>query len=214
MKSKLFVLLSLLFFALIFATSCSDDPVQDFTDYYWSNGEKVSLKKIEGVYMILYFPSEEDAIRDYCAKIKADFQSLTYPSNYEYNVDGETYEAGREDFTKSAILKGNSRDIEGLFSNVYYWAPFYQTLDGCHISVDNKFFVKLKPDYGLSVLEDVAEKYGVEIIGPDRTLENWYGLRCTTSEYGDAIKVSNIFYETGFFELVTPNFIGAGSSNN
>ena len=69
------------------------------------------------------------------------------------------------------------------------------------------FDVKLRDSNDLSILQNMAEQYHVEIFkeGP---LPLWYELVCILPSSSHAMDIANRFYESGKFESASPSMTG------
>jgi len=61
------------------------------------------------------------------------------------------------------------------------------------------FYVKLKQSNDLNLLENFASSQKVEVIGSNPLMPLWYTLACQNSSKGNALQMSNTFYESGLF---------------
>ena len=88
-------------------------------------------------------------------------------------------------------------DMDG----VEYHSPFYKVGDATTgVGVSNLFYVKLKTENDYNILENLANRYNVEILGNNKLLPLWYTLSCNKESVGDAIEMANVFYESGHQE--------------
>lgn len=89
--------------------------------------------------------------------------------------------------------------------NVWQVLPSFK-LNGKCVDVTNNFFVKLKSANDVSKLQEMANQYGVEIVGYNKSMPLWYTLSCTSFSEVNALEAANIFYLTGLFSNSSPEF--------
>lgn len=73
------------------------------------------------------------------------------------------------------------------------------------VATSGFFYVKLKENNSFSNLEQIAKQFICEILGKVDYMPSWYKLEAPINSNG--LEMSNIFYETGYFEEVDPGFI-------
>jgi hypothetical protein len=59
----------------------------------------------------------------------------------------------------------------------------------------------------INVLESFASENNVEILGNNKFMPLWYTLACTKSSAGNALKMANLFYESGKFSAAEPDLM-------
>ena len=180
-----FVLCSALLIACEPINPNGDQYVVSADDYYWYKGEKIYLER----------GNQEYIIYDDVLLSEIDKKKLEYTGSDRYLKDSNL-KWGR---TKpNAVLT----DLE----HVLYRAPSYKMGED-NIFVTLSFNVKLRDSNDLSILQNMAEQYHVEIFkeGP---LPLWYELVCTLPSSSHAMDIANRFYESGKFEVSEPNFTG------
>lgn len=160
-------------------------PVVSADDYYWYKDKKIYLERGDQEFIIF-----DDALFSEIDKNKLEYSAIDKYLN-EPNL-------------KWGITKPNTV-IEDL-EHVLYRMPSY-TSEGTNIFVTHTFLVKLKDSNDLSILQNMAEQYNVEII-EDETLPLWYLLVCNLPSSSNAMDIANRFYESGKFECAEPNFMG------
>ena len=78
--------------------------------------------------------------------------------------------------------------------------------EGHKIGVSNNFYVQLKEKEDVVLLYEMAQNYGIEILGYDQLMPLWFTLSCNGSSY-TCIEAANLFYESNLFENAEPEFI-------
>ena len=89
--------------------------------------------------------------------------------------------------------------------NVWQVLPSFK-LNGKWVDVTNNFFVKLKSANDVSKLQEMANQYGVEIVGYNKSMPLWYTLSCTSFSTVNAIEASGLFYRSDIFACCEPEF--------
>ena len=155
-------------------------------DYYWYDGTKIPLERGNQEYIIyndsLLLESDKEKLA-YC-------EVVSYPemANLKWGIT-----------QPNAILE----DVE----HVFYRMPSYKDGEGSNMFVTHRFYVRLKNNNDLSVLQNLAKQYNAEI-EKESTLPLWYILRCGLLSAFNALELANIFYETELFAASEPEFIG------
>lgn len=78
-------------------------------------------------------------------------------------------------------------------------------------SYTDEFLVKVYDSSNLTALEATADQTNTVIIG-ELGLTNWFLMSANENSAGDALDMTNYFYETGFFENTDPNFLDSFSN--
>ena len=99
-------------------------------------------------------------------------------------------------------------DVNTLKSveEIEYVSPVFTNSKSEFVTYSSSFFVKLKSENHLGLVEQEAEKMGVQVIGANRFNADIIELQ--TSKFGiDAIDVVNHLRSTHLFEIVSPNLM-------
>lgn len=156
-------------------------------DYYWYGNEKIMLERGTSQYIIFQDDLLKESDKE---KLENSGDDVTYPgyTNLKWGV------------TKSnAIIE----DTE----HVLYQMPSFRFERANHDSyVTHRFYVKLKSNDDLPILQEMADQYqaGIEELV---VLKYWHVLRCGFTSSYNALDLANIFYESGSFAAVEPEFI-------
>ena len=87
-------------------------------------------------------------------------------------------------------------------------SPCFLTSEGQKMGLSNNFYVKLKSKNDLNRLNELAEKNNVEVLGYNEYMPLWFTVACNkNSTFANAIEMSNMFYESGYFEVAEPEFM-------
>jgi len=215
--------LGLMFFLVIMlscfmACSCSNkcDEAKDGVaecdtssfDYYWYQGERIFLKrKISKEFVLFYAENESDIARVARMTGNKDYKSTKFVLTHVTPLSKTNAEKKEQ---RWCILRNASAQIKQLEkeSKIIYRGAFYEDGDD-GIGLSHLFFVKLKTQEDRDVLYDMASKYGVEVMGYNMLMSQWYTLSCDLNSAGNSLQMANVFYESGLFESAEPDFIGA-----
>ena len=181
-----FLLLTAIVYACIGCEPNSSTEIVSAEDYYWYNGNKIYLEKGNQEYVIY----DNDLLSE------SDKENLVQSGDVSYP---------QRNNLKWGITKANVaiEDVE----HVLYRTPSYKNSEDNNIFITHRFYVKLKENEDLSVLQKMAEKYNAKI-EQDVNLPSWHILSCGLPSAFNALDLANIFYETELFAASEPEFIG------
>lgn len=109
----------------------------------------------------------------------------------------ELKEAKATDNVKTNSIFRSTKSIQ------YRTAPVVG--DEYPVATSEFFYVKLKENNSFGNLEQVAKQHVCKILGEVDYMPFWYKLEAPINSNG--LEMSNIFYETGYFDEVDPGFI-------
>ena len=155
-------------------------------DYYWYDGVKILLER----------GNQEYIIYDDSLLLESDKEKLIESGNVSYP---EMVNLKWGITQPNAVLE----DVE----HVFYRMPSYKDGEGSNMFVTHRFYVRLKNNNDLSLLQSIAKQYNAEI-EKESALPLWYILRCGLQSSFNALELANIFYETELFAASEPEFIG------
>ena len=92
-------------------------------------------------------------------------------------------------------------------SNVKNICPYFERTNGTSIGISNVFYVKIKDVTDTVLLQKFAKQKDVDIIKQVPYMPLWYILSLTNFTKGNAIEISNEFYESGYFADTDPAFM-------
>ncbi len=92
-------------------------------------------------------------------------------------------------------------------------APYFKTATTDKIGLSHFFYVKLKQQQDLPLLLKEIEKYNLELVGHNKFMSLWYTVSVTPKS-PNALKMANLFYETGLFEYAEPDLMLNWSVND
>lgn len=154
-------------------------------DYYYYRDEKIPLQRGNQQYII--FQDDLLSEADKAKLVKSEDVSLPGMSNLKWG------------YTKpDAVLE----DTE----HVLYSTPSYKTGRERDMFVTHRFYVQLKKESDLAILQNMAEQYHADIEEPG-ALALWYILRWGVGCQYNALELANIFHESGLFSAAEPEFI-------
>ena len=156
-------------------------------DYYWYDGAKILLER----------GNQEYIIYDDSLLLKSDKEKLI--------------ETGIVSYPEKVNLKWGITKPGAVFEDIehiFYRTSSYKDSEDENMFVTHRFYVKLKSSNDLSVLQNLAKQYNVDI-EKESTLPLWYILRCGLQSSFNALNLANLFHESGQFSVAEPEFIGS-----
>ena len=164
-------------------------------DYYWYKGTKVPLERGCRKYIIY----ENDKLSE------SDKSHITHSEDVFYD---EIPNLKWGTTTAHAIIEDTA--------HVHYSIISYRK-DGDYydnIFVTHRFYVQLKNQENLPLLQELADRYSVEIenkaalVNEQGVFPAWYILRCKLDAPKNALELANLFYETtNLFSATEPEMI-------
>lgn len=160
-------------------------------DYYWYKDRQISLERGNQLFIIY----EDDFLKE------SDKQQIIESEAVFYDeIPNLKWGTTKPD----AVIE----DME----HVHYCTPSYKTSHD-DMFLTNQFYVKLKSEDDVTLLQEMAEQNQAEIVEKG-DFENWYILRCKLDPPLNALELANLFHETGLFAASEPEFIGAYYATN
>jgi hypothetical protein len=150
-------------------------------DYYWYKDQKIFLQQ-------------------------GDERYVLFRPNTKLGIDSSAYKM-LEDASDSSLMWGVQKRSAPMPEDVIYTSPsFLIKRDSSNMYVTERFYVKLKQKADYKILERFAAERNVEIV-VEEDLPLWYVLSCTEKSGINALKMANLFYESGLFAVAEPEFI-------
>jgi subtilisin family serine protease len=81
------------------------------------------------------------------------------------------------------------------------------TISGQPVGITNNFYVKLFGLDDLENLQNMAELYGIQVLGYNRFMPLWFTLSCTKDTPFDALTAANLFHSTNMYAHSEPEFL-------
>ena len=86
-------------------------------------------------------------------------------------------------------------------------APYFNDQYGSKLGLSNFFYVKLKSEKDVALLEKTATEMGSIIISQDEFMPLWYTLSVTETSELNALESANFFHESGLFSSAEPDLM-------
>jgi subtilisin family serine protease len=192
-----------LIITIIFLSGLNLAVAQEY--YYWANGKKYPLELYSEKQYILVQGQNKASVaqglgvsEQNVSDLKPSIVSQTIKNNYPNKSAKNNLHWG---FVSRSFNKEKLQS-----SNIIYAAPSF-LVNNKKIGLSQYFYVKLKHEIDFKLLEDVAKKNKVEIVGNDTYMPLWYILSCDTNSNGNALEMANYFYETGHFSSSQPDLM-------
>lgn len=86
-------------------------------------------------------------------------------------------------------------------------SPYFVGKAGDKIGLSNFFYVKLKSNSDIDLLNEYSVKNKVIVISQDKFMPLWFVLSVTNQTERNAMEMANLFYESGLFEYAEPDLM-------
>ena len=194
MKKLIFIMFVLLFpFEQLMAES----------NYYWYKGNKIPIREIKTKRYLLFDSNTDDKV------ISKEIGSENVRTNMlekSYIKAGLKLHNNYKEKDYKYMIDSENNNSKPINSNIYH-SYFYSAEDGVVVGLSHFFYVKLKNDTDLTLLEKLAFENSIEIVGNNEFMPLWYILSCSNKSKGNALEMANLFYETMFFDICEPDFM-------
>ena len=168
---------------------------------FWYGGKKMCLTPDYSSSFIVY-NSDKNVVASHKILSGGDFKpTASFP----------TTRASQSQKKKWAIVDGSvlqSRSVKDDV-NICYQSPIYKRDNGDIVKLSNLIYVMLKSQEDSTIMYEQMKKYGLTIYSHNQFMPEWYSLSCDTNAYGTALDVCLLLHDTGLFEVVEPDIIGA-----
>lgn len=208
-------------FALLF-TGCKKDenltPQKkcEFIDFKYYNGTQDNLGELSNNYILV---GVDTTYSD--SQIENFISTVSYlDQNYTYTI----HTTGQYKFKEIPLRLKSSKNcgqiahiISELEQNAIVSYAHYtmktdnctnliweQIGDLCINSYGSSFNVKVFDENDLTDLNQTITETNTELVKQNEFMPKWFELRAIKNSNGDALKMSNYFYETGLFEHSEP----------
>ncbi len=168
----------------------------DEESYYWYKGEKIILKPNYD-YSFQVIECDENLSKKTLSN-SLNISKIDIGTKEQKQIK-ELYWTKIDN--RSTTLKSSNN------TNVIYESPYYKDENGNEVGISHLFYVKLKQENDLAILQKMANEYGVLIEGRNEFLPLWYTLSCNSKSKGNTLDIVNKFYESGLFEASEPSLM-------
>lgn len=206
MKTKIILFTLCLFFSLQFIFAQSESP------FYYYKGEKVTL---EIDYSTISFVSKSGNFGQTTANSPFHIKNQTpdYSATTVIPVTRSIYalqpnyvgEIELQNIASPAQYQSVLQDLRNN-SDLIKVSPSYIIQDK-KMGVSNNFYVKLRNPEDITLLNNLAQQYSIEILGYNEFMPLWFTLSCTQSTSYNAVEAANLFHESNLFESAEPEFL-------
>jgi len=147
-------------------------------DYYWNQGEKVFVKKSDHKNYYLFFNANKT------------IENLEINSKRVFNKE----------------LHWTLDKFEGS-ELIEYVSPAVINSNNDTLNFSNLFYVRLRDEKDVELLEKMAKETNVEILGNNEFMPLWFTLSCNKNSKGNALEMANLFYESRLFSVTEVDFL-------
>ena len=220
MKTKLFIMTSMLLIVLASCSSSNDEPAVFQTPdssvetrltgieypYYYFKGEKIGLELSETKSYVLFREADKEALLNKLSEKEVTVHKEELSSFYQepaMRIKGEAYDKYTDCLWVEMDL--NYKELNEL-PEVIYASPFVRASEsGRWFPMTNKCYVWFYG--GIDALSNILSEYKVEILGELDSFENVYVILCTKESKGNALEVANALYENGSVAVAEADFL-------
>ena len=96
-------------------------------------------------------------------------------------------------------IKRNNRDV--------IIAPYFNDANNNLIGLSNFFYVELKEENDITLLNEMAEKTGSIIVKQNTSMTKWFVMHTTEKSELNALECAILFHESGLFESAEPSLM-------
>jgi hypothetical protein len=199
MKTKFLKYLSLVGLAILM--SCRKDSTNNDCNnnrFYFYESGKIALKEIFNKGTISFYDT-----------LSIDTINMILK---QYESVHNTFNIIRSSFITVNVDSKSCSETDLLFSKIKKDArisncdKFLVTGDSLDLGIYDIFLCKLKSDSLINHLTDLVIKTNTKIVRFSN-LGGYYLIRADKNSKGDALDMSNEFYESGYFEYAEPDFV-------
>ncbi|MGE8290056.1 MAG: S8 family serine peptidase [Sphingobacterium sp.] len=184
-------------------------------NYYYYKGKKIFLK-----------PNKEFIFVNYSktASLNVETAQLRETAKGLKSFSGKSFvnQSADKTFYWKEMKLNNLSEIEyndqvkklQASPNIETVSPYFFDASGQKIGLSNFFYVKLKKEADLPLLEQKARENHLSIVEKNKFMPLWYTLTCTKETLKNALEISNLFFESGLFEYAEPDFLIENIASN
>ena len=175
-------------------------------DFYWSEGKKVPLKRIDNKSFIMFKSSDKEALIKAMSenKITIDESKIR---KYSYSGTDMSGKAAKDFLDYSWAEVDINDSIAYSYPETVYSAPYYIGNGNYPFPLTNLIYVTLRDDGDINKLERLAEENNLGIIGKHKGVPHLYLASCTKESKGNALEMAKVLHDSGYFEEAEPAFI-------
>jgi len=178
------------------------------SDYYWYEGKKIPLTKLETKKYILFEGTDKNVFRNNLNRLGVELKKLeVLDKNLIKKEEGTTTSISYQQW--AIIESEDQKKMNSLKSiaDIIYEAPFFINDTKDEAGLTQYFYVRLNKEADLHLLSKMALLHNVDIVERNEYMPLWYTLSCNKSSSGNSLELSNIFYETGLFGASHPDML-------
>lgn len=190
------------------AITRAEDYNSELVDYYWYQGEKITIKQVPNKSFVIFNTSDKDAIIAAFKREKVKYNPSSIKKYYHSGIDLTNGDESKSFLNHLRAEVDISPEKAYTFPGIVYAAPYYYADNGKNIfPLTNLFSVFLRKTSDLKILEEMADEYNINIISRYEELPDMYVLACDRNSKGNALEIANSLYETELFEATEPSFM-------
>ena len=186
---------------------CSYVYAQNNTYYYWYNGEKYDLHLNNQKNFLLL----KDNINKNNLSADLNIEVSRIDSIIKVNVGASLIPHKHQDMEENSsywtVVSTEGKSIDYSSKNISYHSPFFYSNSGKELGLSHLFYVKLRKEEDIILLEGLAEVNKVKLLGNNKYMPLWYILSCSHNSKGNALEMANMFFETKLFASSQPDLM-------
>lgn len=180
-------------------------------NYYYYYGGKKQYLEIDTTRVFISSSSNEGIVNF----VKTKLRSNATPTIRKINFSNtrRTQRKTQRDFywttQKTNKLVSHKQAIKDFKQSpdVETVSPFFKIGNSDSFAMSNLFYVKLKNESDLNLLETFCKENEVDLIGEIEFMPLWFTIACTKETEGNALIMANKFYESGKFSQAEPDLM-------
>ncbi len=191
----------------------------DLLNFKYYNDAEYDLGNVSDLYLMLACDGDASTqqIEDLVASMSFFDQDYTYEIREDENYPFQ-YMALKFDERKSCeqiVLAKAALEEQEIVSYVHHsfetddcMSPIWEPLgELCVNTYSSLFYVKVMDQHDLADLYDNISYANCEFVSQNSFMPQWFTVRATKDSNGDALKLANLFYESGQFLAAEPDII-------
>jgi len=168
------------------------------SSYYWYKGKKIKLENIDTKKFLIFESESEDSL---------NVISLFSENDIKVRNMNPKYIGGTKSMKWTVVDRTTYENLIYKNLKIRYEGAFYKSTRNIDIGLSHIFYVKLKKEQDIYVLDSLSKEYKVKIIERNKFMPLWFVLSCSNESKGDALEMANLFYESNLFEASEPEFM-------
>lgn len=184
--------------------------------YYYRDSKEALELNTSHVYLLLQGVKTPEALQEMLPAVRVTaFGAFTVPNRLK-QTSISTLKPSGDHWAEAALPESLNADsyfamlkaMEGSPSIVSA-QPYFTSKKAPdeHLGISNLIMVKLREGGSPKLLQAVATRLKLEILGQNLFMPQWYTLSVTKMSSDHTIEIANLIFETGYFEAAEPDLM-------